>query len=320
MVEIHSTSTVLPSFAAALGTQLTLKIAVIAGILITNSVWIAGSDFQFDAPSALGVVVVSVALGAIGWFYRAWRPMKRFEVLCSETAALLVFSVAAAVLSTLLTSLNRPLIDELLVAFDNGVGFDWLAYVGFVNAHPWLGTVSSAVYVTTLSQVALTVVVIGLIGQVERVQQFVWAVMIGALVCIFFSALFPSAGALGTIRPPAEFTALNKPIVDLQYKQAFFDLRAGAGRFISLDEPRGLIAFPSYHCTLSALIIIAFARLRHWFWPVLALNVAVILSTPIDGGHHLADAVGGVIVAGLAWVLAAKLMETCARIDRRRAA
>jgi hypothetical protein len=26
---------------------------------------------------------------------------------------------------------------------------------------------------------------------------------------------------------------------------------------ISLDEPRGLIAFPSYHCTLSVLLILA---------------------------------------------------------------
>lgn len=320
MADTHSTSIATPSLVAALGSQLVLKIAVIVMIIAVNVAWIAGTDFEFDMASAVKVVLVSGVLAMIAKFYRTRRPMKRFEVLCSETSVLLVFSVSAAILSSLLTSLNRPLIDETLLAFDRAAGFDWLDYVAFVNARPWLGILSSAVYVTTLSQVALTVVVIGLMGQVERVQQFVWAVMLGALICIFFSALFPSAGALASIRPPAEFSALNNPIVDLDYKQAFFDLREGFGRFLTLDEPRGLIAFPSYHCTLSALVILAFAHLRYWFWPILALNLAVILSTPIDGGHHLSDAVGGVIVALLAWLVAAKLVERCARFDRRQQA
>jgi len=40
---------------------------------------------------------------------------------------------------------------------------------------------------------------------------------------------------------------------------------------------------------------------------VLALNVAVILSTPVDGGHHLADALAGILVAVFAWRMADKL-------------
>ena len=95
--------------------------------------------------------------------------------------------------------------------------------------------------------------------------------------------------------------------VDLAYKQAFFDIRAGTSRLISLDHPQGLIAFPSYHWTLSVLTVIAFWRVRIWFWPVLALNLAVILSSPVDGGHHLADALAGVLVAFLAWGMAEKL-------------
>ena len=136
-------------------------------------------------------------------------------------------------------------------------------------------------------------------------RHFVSAVMLGALICIVVSAILPSAGALGTLRPPADFLAMNQPIVDLDYKQVFFDLRSGAERFISLDALHGLIAFPSYHCTLSALIVIAFIGSGFWFWPVLVLNLAVILSTPVDGGHHLSDAIGGVLVALASWALVA---------------
>lgn len=320
MAEIHSTTTYTPSLLTSVGTQLVLKTALVAAIVAVDVLWIASTEFEFDMASAGKVIAVSVVLAAIGWFYRAKRPMPRFEVLCVETSALLAFSASAAVLSSLLTSLDRPLVDDAMMALDSALGFDWLSYVGFVNERPWLGMLSSAVYVTTLTQVALTVVVLGLVGKTVRVQQFVWAVMLGALMCIAISAVWPSAGALGTIRPPAEFMGLNNPIVDLDYKQAFFDLRDGAGRYLSLDEPHGLIAFPSYHCTLSALIILAFAGVRFWFWPVFVLNLAVILSTPVDGGHHLADAVGGIVVAIVAWALAGRLLDLSSSRDRHRPA
>ncbi|AMS42751.1 phosphatase PAP2 family protein [Aminobacter aminovorans] len=114
-----------------------------------------------------------------------------------------------------------PLIDDRLITFDAALGFDWRAYVDFVNARPWLAQLSSMVY-ASLSQVALTILATSMLGRTRRVQQVVTAVMLGALVCVLVSALLPAAGVLGTVRPSADFMAMNKPIVDLAYKQAFF--------------------------------------------------------------------------------------------------
>jgi membrane-associated phospholipid phosphatase len=293
--------------------QTVLKMLVVAAIIVVDSIWILASDFSFDVASAGKAAAIVGFLVVVAWFYRARRPVQKFEVLCTETALLLAFSTSAAVLSYLMTSINLPLIDHRLLAVDAAFGFDWLAYVGFVNERPWLGMLSTAAYVTTLAQVALTVVLLGTIGKVEGARHFVSAVMAGALLCIFVSAVLPAAGALGTLRPPAEFTAASQPLVDLSYKRTFFDLRSGADRLISLDSLRGLIAFPSYHCTLSALIVVAFFGLGRWFWPVLALNLAVILSTPVDGGHHLTDALAGVLVAFISWKLAGLASRTADR-------
>ena len=132
------------------------------------------------------------------------------------------------------------------------------------------------------------------------------AVMVGALICIAVSAVLPAAGALATIRPPAELAMANHPLVDLGYKQVFFDLREGSLRALSLDGVHGLIAFPSYHCTLSALVVLAAAYLgRPAFFAALLLNGAVVFSTPIDGGHHLVDGLAGVVVALVSWRLVA---------------
>ena len=245
--------------AATADRQTAVKVLIIAGIVAVNSVWIAISDFGFDTVSGVKAFATAAVLAAVAWFYRVRRPIEKFEALCTETALLLAFSASAATFSYLMTSINLPLVDKQLLSVDAALGFDWIGYVGFVNARPWLGTIFSAVYVTTLAQVALTVLILGMTGNLERMRHFVSAVMLGALICIVVSAILPSAGALGTLRPPADFLA-----------KCVRHIRRGP-----------------------------------WFWPVLVLNLAVILSTPVDGGHHLSDAIGGVLVALASWALVA---------------
>lgn len=294
---------------AAGNRQTAFKMLVTLAIIIIDAIWIALSDFRFDIASAAKVVAVSSVLIGIGWFYRVKRPMENFEVMCTETALLLAFSTAGAVLSYLITSWNLPLIDPWLIKADAMIGFDWLAYAGYVNERPWLHNLSSMVYVTTISQIALCVVVLGLSGRVMDSRRLGAAVIISGLICIGISGILPSAGALGYLRPDADFVASGLPVVDLAYKQEFFDLRSGAQRFISLDALHGLIAFPSYHGTLSALVVICLWGNRYLRWPALLLNLAVLLATPVDGGHHMTDALAGIGVALLAWYLAGKFAE-----------
>lgn len=284
--------------------QTAFKMLVTAGVICVDAIWIMLSDFTFDAPSAIKVVSVVAFLLAVGWFYRVRRPMKNFEVMCAETALLLSFSTAGAVLSYLVTSLNLPLIDPFLIKSDALVGFEWMAYAGAIYGNPAFSMVSSIVYVTTISQIALCVVLLGLTNQYVIGRQLGAAVIISGLVCIGISGILPSAGAMGFLQPDAEFIKAGTPIVDLAYKQVFFDLRSGAERFISLNALHGLIAFPSYHGTLSALVVIALWSIKYVRYPALLLNAVVIAITPAEGGHHLTDAFAGILIALLAWHLA----------------
>lgn len=284
--------------------QTALKMMVTAGVIVVDAVWILLSDFTFDAPSAIKVVSVVAFLLAVGWFYRVRRPMKNFEVMCVETALLLAFSTAGAVLSYLVTSLDFPLIDPLLIKTDAMLGFDWMAYAGEIYGNPTLSLVSSLVYITTISQIALCVVLLGLTNRHVTGRQLGASVIISGLICIGVSGILPSAGAMGFLQPDSGFIQAGTPIVDLAYKQVFFDLRSGAERFISLDALHGLIAFPSYHGTLSALVVIALWSIKYVRYPALLLNAAVIAFTPAEGGHHLIDALAGILVALLAWYLA----------------
>jgi hypothetical protein len=286
--------------------QTAAKMLVTLAIVVIDAIWILASDFTFDAASAIKVVAICAFLLAVGWFYRIKRPMENFEVMCSETALLLAFSTAGAVLSYLVTSLNLPLIDPYLLQTDAFLGFDWMSFAGYVYSKPWLAMSASIVYITTISQIALCVVMLGLSGDIVRSRQLGAAVMISGLICIGVSGILPSAGAMGFLQPDHGFIAKGAPIVDLHYKQVFFDLRSGAERFISLDALHGLIAFPSYHGTLSALVVISLWSVRYMRLIALPLNALVLAATPSQGGHHLTDTLAGILVALLAWYLAAR--------------
>ncbi len=278
-------------------TEFAFKVWLTAALIALDAGWIALGGFSFDMASLAACLGFTALLASVGIVYTRFRPDEKLAIMGAETAFLTLFSAAACVFSYLMTSTDGPLIDTTLAHWDSDLGFNWYHYVAFANAHPVVGMLSSAVYQTTLLQIALSVVVLPMLGHLDRVREMVLLVMASSLLCIVVSALWPSEGALAYFHPPASFYMQNHPVVDLAYKQAFFDLRDGAMTHFGLTDIKGLVAFPSYHVALSAILMIAFRGIKRWFWPVAIFNTLVILSTPIDGGHHLTDGIGGFVLA-----------------------
>jgi len=274
-----------------------LKLVVIAAVLALNVAGFAVLGLGFNWSSAIMLAIVWPILMGLGWFYKVKRPEPAISRILWEVAHLALFTNTAAMLSYLAIGLNRPLADEFFIAIDLIIGFDWMAYVGFVNERPWLGSLSTFLYISTLFQVALAAILLPLFGRIDRARELVMAVFISALAAIAISAAYPTSGALAYFRPDEAFYMANQPMVDLAYKQEFFRMRALEIPELSLRGMKGLIAFPSYHVSLSILTALAFRGMPWLFWPLCALNIAVIFTTPVDGGHHLIDGIGGALVA-----------------------
>ena len=285
-----------------------LKIAVILAIVAVDAAWIKLASFRFASASAIRVVAAVGVLLLVAGIYRRWRPNPKFVVMVRETAWLLAFSAAAAVLSNLVVTLDLPAIDTQLAAWDKALGFDWPAYYGYVVARPMLGLASALLYFAALPFIAFGVIALAVMERTDRASEVVLAAMIGALIAIAVSGLFPSSGALAYFRPDATL-AMHHPIVDLAYKQAFFDLRSGAWTDFSLDDMRGLIAFPSYHAVLNTIIVLAFRGVWKFFWPLVVVNLGMLATAPVEGGHHVVDVIGGVVVAIVATALASRLQR-----------
>ncbi|MFO1184598.1 MAG: phosphatase PAP2 family protein [Bauldia sp.] len=259
--------------------------------------------YTFNWMSALLPLGISVALVAGAEIYRTTRPEPRFYLMMRETAWLLLFSPVAALLSNVLITLNFPGMDDWLTAFDRMIGFDWGSYYAFFTGRPLVGFVAALIYISVLPQLAIAIIVLSMMGRGERAKELSMAAMLGVLLAIVISTLLPASGALAYFRPDESLLA-HRPIVDLDYKQAYFDLRAGLITHFDFYDLRGLIAFPSYHAVLSILISLSFRGVPKVFWPILILNIAAILTTPVEGGHDLASSIGGTLV-GIASLLAA---------------
>ncbi|MDE2013267.1 MAG: phosphatase PAP2 family protein [Alphaproteobacteria bacterium] len=118
------------------------------------------------------------------------------------------------------------------------------------------------------------------------------------------------------VRPPAVTQHLPLAL-DQKYADALMALlQNGPGHIVPVNI-KGLIGFPSFH-TFEALLIAWYAReLKRVRWAALAINLGVIVSTPIQGGHHVVDLLGGAVVAAAAIALTAPVMAAATRMQAR---
>jgi membrane-associated phospholipid phosphatase len=79
-------------------------------------------------------------------------------------------------------------------------------------------------------------------------------------------------------------------------------------KVIRLDNLEGLIAFPSFHTAAAVLYAWAVWPIRSIRWPLAALNLAIISTTPVCGAHYAIDVVAGAAVA-LGSIVASSLLR-----------
>ena len=84
---------------------------------------------------------------------------------------------------------------------------------------------------------------------------------------------------------------------DIASLSHFEALRDGRLRDIPLREMQGLISIPSLHTVLAVLLVHAM-RGTVLLPAFVVLDAAMIVSTPIDGGHYLVDVLAGALLAG----------------------
>jgi membrane-associated phospholipid phosphatase len=252
------------------------------------------------APPALA----TAGLCAGAWFYRNRRRDPKLASGLNCTAQLIAFAAVAAPLSYLAAAAGAafPLQDAVFDAMDRAMGFDWKAMLGWLDDSPLMFTTLRLIYGSLLPQMVIVVLCLAFTGRLVRLRIFMLAFIIAALVTIVISAMLPAAG-VWLHYGLTEHDSHVVPVVRTVWP-VFTGLRDGSFRALVALGAEGVITFPSLHAALAMIITAAIWPIRSLRWPIVALNSAMLIATPIDGAHYLTDVLAGIVVAAASFAAA----------------
>ncbi|WP_316226185.1 phosphatase PAP2 family protein [Bradyrhizobium sp. SZCCHNS3052] len=297
--------------------------AVMTALWVLFGLCLIFTDFRIEPVGYIIVLSTSAIYGIIG--YANARSARRakpwmFSFLTGMAQTTLASTVLAS-LSYIATAANLPLQDANLLALDRALGFDFRDYLSFVNDRPWAVLSLAFGYRSISWTICIIVVALPLLGHYRRFAEFNLAISLTlALTCII-TLFVPALGVYHALElPPSAYANL--------IPQAYFDtarevplVRDGTLRLLDTSHLAGIVTFPSFHAAAAVLDGWALWSLR-WLRPFnVLIHGAMLLSTPIGGGHFLVDMIAGIAIATasicIARRVALRLRERHATFPRR---
>jgi membrane-associated phospholipid phosphatase len=261
-------------------------------LLAVTAAWVGGAvatgAFDFD-PSLFGRALIPIGAGLVGcWLARVkgiGQLIAPIEMTFVFVAAMFLMAFGAITAA----STAAPLADTWLRSLDSDLfGFDRDAFVGHFKNSPPTMQAFGWIYMSLGWMPQLLFILLAIIGRAEHAWATLNALLATLVVSVACLALMPAYGS-----PP--------------YAYQFIDVLDGArnGSIRRFDEHAltGLVTFPSMHAAYGVILARGSALVGWIGLPLVMLNVAVVFSALIVGGHYLIDVVAGCALAAIAiWI------------------
>jgi membrane-associated phospholipid phosphatase len=220
-----------------------------------------------------------------------------------------LFTNAVSILSYILTGIvPLPRWDGALATSDHALGLNWLDMYQWVTRHPAIEASAREVYKSLGREMLILLIALELLGHHNQARAFLRWFVVSALAAIIIGILIPAAGA---------FVYYHLPIASTTgYVAQWADLRNGTLRTFNPFDVKGLVIFPSFRATLAVLCACAARPLGILRYPLLALNLLIILSSPAMGGHYFIDIIAGIILAALTISLPGHILSGIWRLKK----
>jgi hypothetical protein len=277
--------------------------AVVVMVVMTDEIWVSICDYAVPEKGVIALLKALVVLAVLAVLFLGvaliprYRPLTkplRFRQIAFTLAwliLLMAFVSAFDLLQYLCTTVNAPLIDQRLVELDGVVGFHWLPVYLWVRAHPALHLILGVAYFSIFVQGPAVLVILGVTGRLGELSEFVFLFMLSGLLLLLISTPIPASSAF-----------LHFGIADTYTSSSvsdFYPLRNGTLRVIEMVPLQGMVSMPSFHTTLAVLFVYALRGMPRVLLLWVPLNIAMILSTPTQGGHYLTDVFAGLLLSAL---------------------
>jgi hypothetical protein len=282
------------------------------------------------ATLALGLLLTNFSIGPVGLLIaiayvgtyagfahaNARSPRRRdpqVMFVLGASAQIALTTAALTPLTYIGASMNFPMQDAALLAIDRAMGFDWAAYVHFVDDRPVLASWLNCGYAMIGWPLFAIPIVLAAKRRYQRIEEFTFAFCVALAVTTILSALVPAIGVYQQIGlDPGSLKNID-PGGYLDAVRYVPPTRDGALRHLELLGLGGIVTFPSFHAASAVLFAWALWAVR-WLRPLaLVVNGAMLVATPLNGGHYFIDVIAGVAIAVLSIVAARRIGRMIAR-------
>jgi len=260
-------------------------------------------------PFAVGTMpYYAAAVAALALVFSAERFLPRYGRAIADAAeyyaVFAVITLVGAVVTYPLAALTSGFHDATLQRIDSALGFDWLAWYRAVAAHPLLQRLGLIAYCSIFVTPAVLLGWFAWRDDRAGAHRFIITFWLAAAITLALYVLMPAVGPFSYL--------WHGPIPYLPESETWQAglipaLRAHQVHIVDLAHLRGLVSAPSFHTAAAVLFIHTAWRSRDLRWPVLALNIAMLLATPVEGTHYLTDMILGAVVAVVAILAVAPL-------------
>jgi hypothetical protein len=281
----------LPDYGWWIGGGMIASLAVLTVMMHVAGLSIDPSNIDTMPFYIAGLTLLALRFGLRD---RPWRHARAVADCAEYYGVFTMLALMGAVASYPIAAMTEGFHDAALQRIDMMLHFDWLAWYRLVAATPVLQWLGLAAYRSIYLTPAVLLAVFAFTGDRVAAHRFLaifWLTAIGTLILYVF---MPAIGPFSYL--------WHHPIVYMpeseQWQQGLIPaLRAHTERVVDLGHLRGIVSAPSFHAAAATIYINAGWRMPRLRWPVLALNAAMLVSTPVEGTHYLIDILLGTMVA-----------------------
>jgi membrane-associated phospholipid phosphatase len=258
------------------------------------------------AKSTLSLGTLAVMAGIVLYLRR--RPCTRAQQVARDLSEYVgLFSLICLMGATAtypLSAGSYAFVDPWLHRIDALLHFNWIALYDLVAAHRSLQLLGTIAYQSIYVTPALLLGYFAWTNRRAQARLFIVTFWLAAVMTLLLFPFIPAEGPLAFLwRGPIPYM----PESALYQASLIPELRQHALHHVDLGALRGLVSAPSFHTASAVLYIAAGWSIRPLRWPILALNLAMLLSTPVEGTHYLADMLAGALVATIALFVVAQV-------------
>lgn len=297
--------------AAWLGAAIGISVIVVAAMLEWTGIVVAkdnhGAELIFGSMAALLTIRLLLRVPLT----QGQRKLRDFSENMLIFMAICLLGVIASYPEAAET---KGFSDASLEHMDTMLHFNWIAWYLAITAYPLLRLASMAAYSAIYVCPVVLMAYYAWAQEVVAARRFLLTFWLASVMTLLLFPLFPAEGPLAFLwHGPIPYM----PTSALYQEQLIPALRSHRVSVIDLGSLRGLVCAPSFHAVSGVLYMIAAWPIRRLRWVLIPVNVAMLLSTPVEGTHYLVDIIVGMVVALFATVVVNAALRRLASAGHR---